>query len=372
MVPPAALYVVLGHMILPFAVALTLLVGSDYKSLTAVSFTVSSSRPALSVLNRIPITTSGTLVSDQHSPNVIFQLSPSQEIVPAFRVGVQQNNVTLAPLVDTSSEALKDRSSGCMLSLYDGQHISINQDEMESVRRSVATKQPSTRLDDPVDVVPGGGNPQQPQQPISDGAKFHQVCPGRLLEHNRGLSVLDSKTQTMKMLARDGAREWQVERTINLAGDQYAGRIGALAYGRFLYLVDPTAGVLSRHFLSDPAVLAQNLHLDLGRASQSTTGTIILSFRSSHFPNAYIYTTRGNMLFVIALPNDPSDDLHIVARVKTTLSSVTSAMLVSDEGKFLVLGGEGGLRVYQRVMGGARVVEVARLEMQDTPSSLLW
>ncbi|KAG9100169.1 hypothetical protein FS749_016032 [Ceratobasidium sp. UAMH 11750] len=371
MLVPSALYLVLGLMILPFAAALTFLVGSDYKSLTAVSFTVSSGRSTLSVLNRIPVTTSGTLVSNQHSPTVIFQLSPSQDIVPAFRVRLQQNNVTLAPL-EILAETSTDRSHGCMLSLYDGQHISIDQNEMESVRRSIAVKQLNTRLDDLVDAVPDGGNSQQPQQPISDGAKTHQACPERLLEHNRGLSALDSKTQTLKTLTRTGAREWELKSTINLAEGRYADGVAALAYGRFLYLLDPTAGVLSRHFLSDPTVLAQNLNLDLGTASPPGTGTILLSFRSSRFPNAYIYATRGNMLFVIALPNDPFDDLHIVARIKTTLSSVTTAVLVSDEGRYLVLGGEGGLRVYQRVMGGASVVEVARLDMRDTPSSLLW
>ncbi|KAG8740252.1 hypothetical protein FRC10_004552 [Ceratobasidium sp. 414] len=173
------------------------------------------------------------------------------------------------------------------------------------------------------------------------------------------------------MLIRGGAREWQLKSTINVAGSEYTDGVAALVYGRFLYLLDPTVGVLSRHFLSDPSVLAQNLALGPG-TSKPTAGTILLSSRSTHFPSAYIYATRGDMLFVISLPNDPSDDLHIVARIKTTLSSVTSAMLVSDEARHLVLGGEGGLRVYQRVMGGARVVEVARLDMQDTPSSLLW
>ncbi|KAG8705588.1 hypothetical protein FRC08_001589 [Ceratobasidium sp. 394] len=370
MVSPSALYPFLVLMIPSFAAALKLLVGSDYKSLTAVSFTVSSSRPTLSVLNRIP-TTPGTLVSNQRSPNVIFQISPSQDIVPAFRVGLRQNNVTLAPFVDTLAETSTDRFRGCMLSLYDGQHISIDQKEVEFVLKSIATKQPNTRLDGLDPIVPDGGNLQS-QRPIFDNAQTHQICPERLLEHNRGLSVLDSKTQTLKTLARNVAREWELKSTINLGGGQYVDGVAALAYGRFLYLLDPTAGVLSRHFLSDPTVLAQNLNLDLGTASPPGTGTILLSFPSSHFPNAYIYATRGNILFVIALPNDPFDDLHIVARVKTTLSSVTAAMLVSDEGGYLVLGGEGGLRVYQRVMGGASVVEVARLDMRDTPSSLLW
>jgi hypothetical protein len=140
--------------------------------------------------------------------------------------------------------------------------------------------------------------------------------------------------------------------------------------GDFLYSLDPKDGLLTRHFLSAQNMLAQNIHLNTSTPNQP--GTLLLSSRTLHFPNPYIYATRGDMLFVIALPNDPANGLHIVARIRTTLSSITSAMLVSEEGRYLVLAGKGGLRVYRRTLGGASVVEVARLDMRDTPTSLLW
>ncbi|KAG8778892.1 hypothetical protein FRC12_024756 [Ceratobasidium sp. 428] len=354
---------VLSPMILPLATALRLLVCSDSKSLTAVSFTApsQSSRAALSVLNRIPITTFGTLVADSGSPDVIFQVSPSLDVAPAFRVGVRQDNVTLATLAG-------DRSAGCMLSMYDGQKSLISQDEMRSIRRSAATKQDTVRLDDPVNVVP----PQRPQHPILDGDKSHDFCPERLLEHNQGLSLLDSKSWTVKTLKRVNEL-WKLKSTINMTGGDYTGGVGTLAYGKFLYLLDPAAGALSRYFLSDPTVLAQKLNLNSNPTSLSLiTGTILLSSRSSHFPSSYIYAAYGSTLLVIALPNDPSDDLHIIARMKTSLTNITTGMLVSDEGRYLVLGGEGGVRMYQRVMGGAAVVEIAKLETEDAVSSLLW
>ncbi|KAG8706763.1 hypothetical protein FRC09_002237 [Ceratobasidium sp. 395] len=353
---------VLGPMILPLATTLRLLIGSDSKSLTAVSFTApsQSSRAALSVLNRIPITTSGTLVADSSSPNVIFQVSPSLDAAPAIRVGVRQDNVTLATLES-------DRFTGCMLSMYDGQKSLISQDEMRSIRRSAATKQDTVRLEDPVGVVP-----TQPQHPILDGNKSHDFCPERLLQHNEGLSLLDSKSRTVKTLKRAN-EQWELKRTINMTGGDYTSGVGTLAYGKFLYLLDPVAGALSRYFLSDPTVLAQKLNLNSNPTSLSLiTGTILLSSRSSHFPSSYIYAAYGSTLLVIALPNDPSDDLHIIARMKTSLTNITTGMLVSDEGRYLVLGGEGGVRMYQRVMGGAAVVEIAKLETEDAVSSLLW
>ncbi|KAF8601437.1 hypothetical protein BDV93DRAFT_524819 [Ceratobasidium sp. AG-I] len=78
------------------------------------------------------------------------------------------------------------------------------------------------------------------------------------------------------------------------------------------------------------------------------------------------------MLFVIAPASDPADPPQVVARITTTLTSITSAMLASDEGRYLVLGGEGGLRVYQRMYGGAGLAEVARMELEDRVDSLFW
>ncbi|KAG9118680.1 hypothetical protein FRC07_006689 [Ceratobasidium sp. 392] len=308
------------------------------------------------------MTTSGVLVTSLESSDVVFQVSSSREVVPAFHVGVQRGNVTLA----TVGEG-RDRSAGCMLSMYDGQKILLSQGEMKHIRTSLAVKQDTVRLDDPVDVVPA----RQPQYPILNGA---ESCPERLLEHNQGLSALDSRIQTVKTLARNNERQWELKSTINMTGAEYVGGFEMLAYGKFLYMLNPTDGNLSRYFLSDPTVLAQSLNLNRNTASlsSSTTGVILLSSRTSHFPSSYIYATHGTTLSIIALPNDPSDDVHVVARIKTRLSSITNGMLVLDEGMYLVLGGEGGVRVYKRVMGGAGVVEVAKLEMEDAVSSLLW
>ena len=81
---------------------------------------------------------------------------------------------------------------------------------------------------------------------------------------------------------------------------------------------------------------------------------------------------RGNTLFVIAPPNDPVDAPQVVARITTTLTSITSTMLISDGGRYLVLGGVGGLRVYQRVFGGVGLVEVERMRLEGRVDSLFW
>ena len=144
--------------------------------------------------------------------------------------------------------------------------------------------------------------------------------------------------------------------------------------GNSLYLLDPGNGHLTYHYFGEQNISPQHIYLNTfyPLAGPIHNAKLLLSSRTEHFPRSYIYAARGNTIFVIAPPKDPVDAPQVIAQTTSTLTSITSAMLVSDEGRYLVLSGEGGLRVYQRVRGGAGLVEVTRMRLEDRVDSLFW
>ncbi|KAF8601434.1 hypothetical protein BDV93DRAFT_558513 [Ceratobasidium sp. AG-I] len=343
--------------------ALTLLASSNNKGLKAISFDYAANKHTLSILTRISINSSGTLVADPTSPDVILQLE--EGLISAFGVGIEPGNVTVVPLWGTQE---RREARVCAMGMYDGQYALLQEDEVEDVRRSLSSsggaQQGTFGAQDPV-----------PQLQWSNERGPRRRCPGKLLEHDQGLSVLDSNNNALQTVARDDEGRWSLKRTTGIAVKGYnTSADEALSYRNMLHLLEPGNGRLTYHYFGEQGIPPQHIFLNtsLPSASPIQHAKLLLSSRSEHFPRSYIYAARGNTIFTIATPNDPADAPRVVARITTTLTSITSAMLVSDEGRYMVLGGDGGLRVYQRVLGGAGMVEVARMRLEDRVDSLLW
>ncbi|QRV77238.1 lactonase, 7-bladed beta-propeller [Ceratobasidium sp. AG-Ba] len=348
MVSNSTLYLFLGPIIIPLATALTFLVAADSKSLSAVSFTPPSysTRASLSILNQIPITSRGPLVSNPATPDVITHGAAR------YRAGIQQNNVTLSALAE-------DRAEGCVMELYDGGRSLLGRNEVRDIQKLLPGS--TSRLDRSGDVG-------HSQQVISDGAEPSVVCPERILEHNLGLSVLDS--DYVSNFSRDHKQRWELKSRSNIMGARYNPGVSALVHGRFLYLLNPAEGHLTRHFLSDPAVKAQDIKLPTP-GSASPIGTLLLSSRKSQFPTQYIYATIDDFLFIISVPNDPSGELHMVARTRITLFTVNSMVLAGPDEEYLAFSGLGGVRMHQRTHGGASIVGIASLSMVEADRLML-
>ncbi|KAF8602438.1 hypothetical protein BDV93DRAFT_557444 [Ceratobasidium sp. AG-I] len=344
------------------ATALTLLASSNNNSLTVISFEHSANEHTLSILTRISINTSGTLVTHPTMPDVILQLE--EGIMSAFTVGIEPGNATIVPLWRTREER---EARACVVGMYDGQYALLQEDEAEDVRRSLSSSGGAQQ-------GISGARDSEPQLPWSNERGSKRNCPEKLLEHGQGFSVLDSRAQTVQTVTRDDEGRWS-KRNVGAAMVGYNMSVdGALAYETHLYLLESGNGRLTHHYSGERDIPPQHIYLNTSRPSAGPIqyGKLLLSPRTEHFRRSYIYATRGNTLFVIAPPSDPVDAPHVIARITTTLTRITSAMLVSDEGRYLVLGGEGGLRVYQRGFGGAGLVEVARIKLESRVDSLFW
>lgn len=123
---PPTRYALLSLTMLRFVAALTLLASSNNKSLTAISLDASSTQQTLSILTRISINSSGTLVADPTSPDVILQFDErqGQNAISAFAVGMEPGNVTVVPLWGTRAQR---EARACVVTLHDGQHAVLQE-----------------------------------------------------------------------------------------------------------------------------------------------------------------------------------------------------------------------------------------------------
>ncbi|QRV92064.1 hypothetical protein RhiJN_20082 [Ceratobasidium sp. AG-Ba] len=334
MILKSMLYVAFSSTLAVFAAALTLVVAYDSHSLKIVSFAPPSvSSPAtLLVLNEIAVTSKGPLLSSPTSPVEIAHGATRYHIGGGW---------------DTFSFLAEESQLGCSLNTYDGRRILLSPNQMKLVVGSLSNSTPRQDMSDF-------------QRPISDVAEQNFVCPRHILEYDSGMAILDSGL-VWKFSRLD--ERWELKHKIDAREVVYSHQASALIYGRFLYRLDPNAGLLTRYYLSDPVAEAQELRLTTS-VSSTSDGILLLSPRSSHFPKSTIYAAFGDTLFVIALPDDPFDGLSTVKNIKTSLYDIKSGVLFGPKNEYLGLSGAGGIRVLQRDEDGTSIAQIAELEMK--------
>ncbi|QRW06171.1 hypothetical protein RhiLY_05170 [Ceratobasidium sp. AG-Ba] len=336
MILNSLLYLAFDSTAVAFTTALALVVAFDSHSLKIVSFVPPSvsSQATLSVLNEITVTSKGSLISSPTSPVEIVHGATR------YRIGGERDNITFSLLVEESQP-------GCLLNTYDGRRILLSSNQTKSVVGSLSNSTPRP------DIIDS-------QRPISDVMERNFVCPRHMLEHDSGMGIMSSGF--VWNFSRINER-WELNHKIDAREVAYFDQASALIHGQFLYILDPAAGLLTRYFLSDPVVKAQELRLTAS-GSLTSDGLLLLSPGGSNSPTSIVYAAFDDSLFVIALPDDPLDGLSMVKSIKTSLSDIKSGVLFGPENAYLGLSGAGGIRVLQRGEDGTSIAQIAVLEIE--------